>query len=59
MYCMPAERRLEIDDPVDFQMAEVLVRQQQAQDQASLLPDPVTALVLDFDGVFTDNKVIL
>ncbi len=59
MYCMPAERRLEIDDPVDFQIAEVLVRQQQAQDQASLLPDPVTALVLDFDGVFTDNKVIL
>jgi len=58
-YAMPVERRMEIDDPVDFQIAEVLLLQQHIQDQTSLLPDPVTALVLDFDGVFTDNKVIL
>lgn len=59
MYVMPPERCLEIDDPVDFQIAEVLLREQQRQRQMELLPAPVAALVLDFDGVFTDNKVIV
>ncbi len=59
MYIMPPERRLEIDDPVDFQVAEVLLRDLQQVRQASRLPTDVQALVLDFDGVFTDNKVIV
>lgn len=70
MYVMPAERRLEIDDPVDFQVAEVMLQMQQAErnplseqllvrKRPATLPDPVSALVLDFDGVFTDNRVIV
>jgi YrbI family 3-deoxy-D-manno-octulosonate 8-phosphate phosphatase len=69
MYVMPAERRLEIDDPIDFQVAEVLLQVQQAahklpvqkprMQKLHLLPNPVSALVLDFDGVFTDNRVIV
>ncbi len=59
LYVMPAERRLEIDEPVDFQVAEVLLRAQNENRRQSVLPRPVNALVLDFDGVFTDNKVIV
>jgi YrbI family 3-deoxy-D-manno-octulosonate 8-phosphate phosphatase len=58
LYEMPAERRLEIDDPVDLKVAEVLLRAQESQRGLACLPDPVAAVVFDFDGVFTDNKVI-
>jgi N-acylneuraminate cytidylyltransferase len=57
LYVMPAERRLEIDDPVDFQIAEVLVRQQGRLARSARLPETVAALILDFDGVFSDDKV--
>lgn len=59
LYVMPTERRLEIDEPVDFQVAEVLMRAQNEKRQLATLPNPVAALVLDFDGVFTDNRVIV
>jgi len=55
----PPERFLEIDDPVDFQVAEVLLREQQRRGNWQELPSPVGALVLDFDGVFTDNSVVV
>ena len=59
LHVMPAERRLEIDDPVDFEIAGVLMQEQAAQRRASRLPERIAALVLDFDGVITDNKVIV
>lgn len=59
MYVMPPERCWEIDNPVDLQIAELLLREQQRQQKINQLPNPVAALVLDFDGVFTDNKVIV
>ncbi len=59
MYPMPHERTLEIDEPVDFKIAEMLVREQDKTTKIKRLPKPVEALVLDFDGVFTDNKVIV
>jgi len=59
MYVMPPERCLEIDDPVDFKIAEVLLRERYRQEQLNLLPKHIEALVLDFDGVITDNKVIV
>lgn len=59
MYVMPRERCWEIDEPVDLVIAEVLLREQQEQARLQLLPNPVAALVLDFDGVFTDNRVFV
>ena len=59
MYVMPPERCLEIDEPVDFHIAEVLMRERQQQQKLEALPHSIVALVLDFDGVFTDNKVIV
>lgn len=59
MYIMPPERCLEIDEPVDLLVAETLLRARQEKQKLQALPDPVGALVLDFDGVFTDNRVIV
>ncbi len=58
-YVMPPERCLEIDEPVDFLIAEVMMRHQQQEERQQMLPQRVSALVLDFDGVFTDNRVIV
>jgi N-acylneuraminate cytidylyltransferase len=58
IYELPVERRLEIDDPVDFQIAEVLMRVRQQHQRQELLPCPVKAVIFDFDGVFTDNRVL-
>jgi YrbI family 3-deoxy-D-manno-octulosonate 8-phosphate phosphatase len=57
LYEMPAERRWEIDDPVDMEVAEVLLRARSQADHRALLPERLDALVFDFDGVFTDNRV--
>ena len=59
MYAMPPERCLEIDQPVDLCVAEGLMLRQQRHQRWRALPDPVAALVLDFDGVFTDNRVMV
>jgi N-acylneuraminate cytidylyltransferase len=56
-YEVPQERAMEIDRPVDLMIAEELLREKQTEEKAEKLPDPIEALVLDFDGVFTDNKV--
>lgn len=57
LYEMPGERRWEIDDPVDLEIAEVLLRHRERQARAALLPESIGAIVFDFDGVFTDNRV--
>lgn len=59
LYAMPPERCLEIDEPEDLLVAETLMREQHQQRCLQTLPDPIAALVLDFDGVFTDNKVLV
>ena len=59
MHITPPERRWEIDDPIDFRVAEVLMQEQRQRQNLQALPNPVSGLVMDFDGVFTDNKVIV
>lgn len=60
LYEMPLERRLEIDEPIDLQIAEVILSEQKRIPQrARAMPDPIKALILDFDGVFTDNRVLV
>jgi YrbI family 3-deoxy-D-manno-octulosonate 8-phosphate phosphatase len=59
MYVMLPERCLEIDESVDLLVAEVLLRAQGQKQKLHALPNPVAALVLDFDGVFTDNRVVV
>ncbi len=57
LYEMPAERRWEVDEPVDLEVAEVLLRRRSEGAKRAMLPDRLDALVFDFDGVFTDNRV--
>lgn len=59
LYVMPSERRLEIDEPADFKIAEVLLEELNRQSRIDRLPETIVALVMDFDGVFTDNKVLV
>lgn len=57
LYPIPAERSLEIDDETDFLLAEALMRRRLQERKASLLPKEPKAVVFDFDGVLTDNRV--
>jgi YrbI family 3-deoxy-D-manno-octulosonate 8-phosphate phosphatase len=57
MYLIPAERSLEIDDATDLLLAETLLRQRMEKEAITQLPHTVSALVMDFDGVLTDNRV--
>ena len=53
----PVERRLEIDEPADFRLAEERMAGLRRMADAASLPSPLHALVMDFDGVWTDDRV--
>ena len=57
MHLIPPERSIEIDDETDFLLAEILMRRRLDENRAALLPEKTAALVTDFDGVLTDNRV--
>ena len=57
LYETPKERSFEIDDPPDMVVAEALLRFNRRGSQLALLPKSIGALIFDFDGVFTDNRV--
>lgn len=52
---MPASRVLEIDEPADFELAEA--RMAPLLRTHSTAPMSVDAIIFDFDGVFTDDRV--
>ncbi|MBO6936281.1 MAG: acylneuraminate cytidylyltransferase [Deltaproteobacteria bacterium] len=58
-YVADAERALEIDDPLDFAKAEAAARFLDRRSAAERLPGRPSAVVFDFDGVFTDNAVLV
>lgn len=57
VYETPEERVCEIDERVDLEVAEVLLRNRVRGYTAGLLPQKPAALVMDFDGVLTDDAV--
>lgn len=58
IHLMPEERSWEIDSPNDFAVATVLLRERLRVQHAALLPASPAAVVFDFDGVMTDNRVL-
>lgn len=56
-YEMPEDTFVEIDEPSDWDILEKLIKSRHNQSYIDLLPPKVEALVMDFDGVFTENKV--
>ncbi len=56
-YEMPQRRNLEIDEPFDFLLAESILTNIRVQNASKKLPNKIDLIVMDFDGVFTDNNV--
>lgn len=54
-----ADRALEIDTPDDLVLAEATMRVRQFTRRGAQLVDAVQGIVFDFDGVFTDNHVLI
>jgi N-acylneuraminate cytidylyltransferase len=59
MHVIPFDHWQEIDEPLDFQIAEERMNRLRRQQQSGALPTPLRALVMDFDGVHTDDKVLV
>lgn len=59
MHVVSVDRCLEIDEPKDLLMAEAALRERATEDAAARLPTAPVAIVFDFDGVFTDNRVLV
>ena len=59
LYEMNPAHRWEIDEPVDLEIAEMLMRRRTASNRELELPWPLDAVVMDFDGVLTNNRVIV
>ncbi len=57
IYQLPPERSLEIDDETDWVLVEALMRRRLQMQKEQALPVNVAALIMDFDGVLTDNRV--
>lgn len=57
LYAIDPERSIEIDDATDFLVAQTLMRQRIQKQKAACLPPHVMAVVMDFDGVLTNNQV--
>jgi N-acylneuraminate cytidylyltransferase len=57
LFDTPVERRLEIDEPEDFRIAEERIARLSRAHTG--LPPRVSALVMDFDGVLTDDRVFV
>jgi YrbI family 3-deoxy-D-manno-octulosonate 8-phosphate phosphatase len=57
LHAMPEERSWEIDSLADFRVAGEFLRERLLSQRTALLPSTVAAVVFDFDGVMTDNRV--
>ena len=55
----PPERSVEITEPLDFVICEAICSERSRQNRLMSLPDMIELIVFDFDGVFTDNSVIV
>jgi YrbI family 3-deoxy-D-manno-octulosonate 8-phosphate phosphatase len=56
-YVMPSDRVLEIDEPADFRIAQILLGERLKRKRLEHLPKKIDLVVFDFDGVFTDDRV--
>lgn len=59
MSIIPAERVLDIDEASDIPLAESAIQKLNRLSIIGSLPQKIKGIVFDFDGVFTDNNVIV
>lgn len=55
LFEVPPETVQEIDDPLDFELAELKLMLAGQRAVGRRLPDDLRVIAMDFDGVFTDN----
>ena len=49
----------QIDSAEDLELCDWILRRQQRRDRLKAFPHTIQAVVFDFDGVFTDNRVLV
>jgi len=59
VYPMGYWASFQVDHPEDIELADWILRRQARSERADALPRPIGAVVFDFDGVFTDNRVLV
>ena len=59
LYEVPSETIQEIDEPIDFDLADIKLKLFGRSSASRLIPPGLRAIAMDFDGVFTDNTVYL
>jgi N-acylneuraminate cytidylyltransferase len=57
VYEMDYWSSFQIDSREDLELCEWIIRRQMKCDRLAALPETIGAVVFDFDGVFTDNRV--
>lgn len=58
-YVVDNASAMEIDEPLDLQIAHEIADSLETRQGIDVLPDKVSALLLDFDGVLTDDLAIV
>lgn len=56
---LPPHHGIEIDEEFDLQLLQSIAQNQLAENKKAALPPVIEAIVFDFDGVFTNNRVHL
>jgi N-acylneuraminate cytidylyltransferase len=59
LYRMDYWSSFQVDQPEDLELADWILRRRTHADRSKVLPDRIGAVVFDFDGVFTDNRVLV
>lgn len=59
LHVLPRDRLLDVRDPTDPLRVQVGLAERARRERLALLPERPAVLALDFDGVMTDNRVLL
>jgi N-acylneuraminate cytidylyltransferase len=59
VYEMDYWSSFQVDSREDLELCDWILRRQARQERVTALPDDIAAVVFDFDGVFTDNRVVV
>lgn len=58
-YVVPHSRTIEIDEPLDINIAETLLQRRSIVEAVATLPQKISLVAFDFDGVMTDDTVLI
>lgn len=59
LYQLPTDHAPQVRTAIDLEVTAIYLHRQKTRQQDALLPREIRAIVFDFDGVFTDNLVMV